>query len=692
MSGSQNHLAEEKSPYLQQHAYNPVDWYPWGEEAFAKAKAENKPIFLSIGYSTCHWCHVMEKESFEDKKIAELMNGLFISIKVDKEERPDIDHIYMTVCQMLTGSGGWPLTIIMTPEKKPFFAGTYFPKDNRMGKLGMKGLIAKVKDLWNLKNEEVLKSAEDISHSMIMASTPRISKEIDESIFDKAFEELRHNFDPEHGGFGTAPKFPTPHNMIFLLRYWKRRDNAEALKMVEKTLYEMRKGGIYDHVGFGFHRYSTDRGWIVPHFEKMLYDQALLIDAYTETYLATKNEFFKKTAEEIISYVLRDLTSAEGSFYSAEDADSEGIEGKFYVWNEHEIRSVLGNDSDLIIKIFGIESNGNWTDHIHNSTLTNILYFKKDLEKLAENFGISLTGLYNKIEIARKQLFAYREKRIHPFKDDKVLTDWNSLMISSLAKASSAFGNRDYIISAEKAMKFLLENMQAVDGRFLHRYREGESGLYANVDDYAFLISALIDLYEVTFKTEYLIDAIKINEEFINHFWDERDSGFYFTPDYTEEIIFRPKELYDGAIPSGNSIAMLNLIRLARITGNSIYENKVFKIINLFSRNIFSSPSVYTQALAALDFVYGPSYEIVICGELEKDDTKEMIQTLNDIYIPNKVLVLNSSRDTEISNIAPFIKNQKQIRNKATAYVCINFTCKEPVTSKGELEKLLRDI
>jgi hypothetical protein len=693
MSNSANHLIKEKSPYLQQHAHNPVDWYPWGEEAFSKASRENKPIFLSIGYSTCHWCHVMEKESFQDDKIAEMMNEAFVSIKVDREERPDIDRIYMTICQMLTGSAGWPLTIIMTSDKKPFFAGTYFPKDNRMGKIGMKELILKIKELWNSKHKDVLKSAEDISHSLLKTATPRVSKEIDASIFDKAFDELKRNYDTEHGGFGIAPKFPTAHNLLFLLRYWKRKDKAEALNMVEKTLFEMRKGGIYDQVGYGFHRYSTDREWIVPHFEKMLYDQALLSIVYTEAYQATKNTLYKTTAEEIISYVMRELTSDEGGFYSAEDADSEGIEGKYYVWSEQEIKSVLGADAEIIIRICGVESGGNWIDHIHkNPTNTNILYVKKGLQEIANELGISLDEIHNKINSTRSPLFDYRSKRIHPFKDDKILTDWNSLMISALAKASSVFENSDYMLSAEKAMHFILGTMINSEGKLLHRYRNGESGLQANIDDYTFLIAALLDLYEVTYKNEYLKNAILLSDKFIKQFRDHSNGGYFFTPDDAEILILRSKELYDGAVPSGNSIAMLNMIRLAKITGSSIYENEALQTINVFSRNIYSTPSAYTQALTSLDFIYGPSYEIVICGERENDDTKEMIKILNENFVPNKVVILNSPDSDEAKSMIPFIKDKKQIQNKSTAYVCVNYTCKSPVNTVKEFEKLLNKI
>jgi uncharacterized protein YyaL (SSP411 family) len=463
--------------------------------------------------------------------------------------------------------------------------------------------------------------------------------------------------------------------------------------MVDKTLFEMRKGGIYDQVGFGFHRYSTDREWIVPHFEKMLYDQALLAKVYTEAYQATKNVLYKTTAEEIITYVLRDMTSEEGGFYSAEDADSEGKEGKFYVWSEQEIKSILGKDADIIVKICGVHSGGNWIDHIHKSpTNTNILYVKKGLQEIADESGVTLNEVYDKLNSTRGPLFEYRNKRIHPFKDDKILTDWNSMMISAMAKASSVFENRDYMLAAEKAMNFILNKLRTPEGKLLHRYREGEAGLNANADDYANLIAALLDLYEATFKNEYLKHAILLNEEFIKHFWDEKEGGFFFTSDEAEKLIMRTKEIYDGAIPSGNSVAMLNLIRLARITGESAHENRVSKIINVFSRNIFSTPSGYTQALIALNFEYGPAYEIVICGENGSEDTKGMIKVLFDKYIPNKILILNSPDDDEIKTIAPFLKDQKKLQNKATAYICVNYSCKVPVNSIVEFEKLLQEL
>ncbi|MCL5027452.1 MAG: thioredoxin domain-containing protein [Bacteroidetes bacterium] len=688
-----NRLIKEQSPYLLQHSYNPVNWYPWNDEAFEKAIEEDKPIFLSIGYSTCHWCHVMEKESFEDDEVAKLMNEVFVSIKVDREERPDIDGIYMNVCQMLTDSGGWPLTIIMTPDKKPFFAGTYFPKESRFGRIGMLELVPRIKELWSSKRDEIISSANEITSALINSSNAKDEIKIDEKVFDKAFDEFNRRFDHQFGGFGSAPKFPTPHNFLFLLRYWKRNNNHDALNIVEKSLHEIRNGGIFDHIGFGFHRYSTDREWLVPHFEKMLYDQALLAIAYTEIYQVTQNEFYKKTAEEIFTYVLRDITSPDGGFYSAEDADSEGEEGKFYLWSEEEIKSILKEDSNLFIKIFGVEEDGNWIDQMHGGRNgANILHLKKNLKDSAVGLNLSFDELEQKIKRARIKLFDHREKRIHSFKDDKILTDWNGLMISALAKAAQTFNNKQYLTTAEKAMEFILARMKSEDGKLLHRFRKGVAGIPANLDDYSFIVSAMIDLYESSFNTKYLKKAFELNDIMIKHFWDEKDGGFFFTSDDSEQLLSRQKEIYDGAIPSGNSVAILNLLRLSKISGNTEYEKKASRIIKTFSKTINSSPSSFTQFLVALDFAFGPSFEIVISGEKNSVDTMEMLETLNKHYLPNKIVILNSASDKEIKLIAPFTVNQEQVEHKTTVYVCKNYECKMPITKKDDLEKLLNGI
>ncbi len=687
-----NRLINEKSPYLLQHAHNPVNWFPWGDEAFEKAKSEDKPIFLSIGYSTCHWCHVMEKESFEDEDVAKLMNEAFVSIKVDREERPDIDGIYMSVCQMITGGGGWPLTIVMTPDKKPFFTGTYFPKYNRFNRIGMMELVPRLKDVWLTKKDDVLKSANEIALSLNKQSLISDAAEIDDTILDKAYDDLSKRYDDANGGFGNAPKFPSPHNLLFLLRYWKRKNEPKALEMVKKTLTEMWYGGIYDHIGFGFARYSTDQHWLVPHFEKMLYDQAMLVMAYTETYLATKNDFYKNTAEEILEYVLRDMTHPEGGFYSAEDADSEGEEGKFYLWDTDELRNVLDkNDSDFVIKVFNLAEDGNWIDESKGIMPgTNIFHLKKSSTELADEFNLSETDFTNKLESIRKKLFDYREKRIHPHKDDKILTDWNGLMISALAKAAQAFNNNNYMETAIKAYSFIEKYLTEQDGKLIHRFRDGESGLPAHIDDYAFIINALIDLYETTFEIKYLKQAIKLNEILMEDFWDQQSSGFYFTSSTSEELIARQKDVYDGAIPSGNSVALLNLIRLSRFTANIYDEKKASALVKYFSSYISKSPSAFCMFMCGLDFLFSSSTEIVIVTNQNDKLTEDGINFIRSIYNPNKIVILKSNDlNKDFVELLSFTEDMKIIENNTTFYVCRDYSCNQPVNTLGELEKLL---
>ena len=676
--GKPNKLINEKSPYLLQHAHNPVDWFPWGNEAFEKAKREDKPIFLSIGYSTCHWCHVMERESFEDNEVAELMNNAFVSIKVDREERPDIDGIYMSVCQMMTGSGGWPLTIVMTPDKKPFFAGTYFPKQNRFNRIGLIELVPRIAEIWKTKRKEIEKSADEITSSVTQINKSDSIVKIDESIFEKAFNEFNARYDAKFGGFGTAPKFPTPHNLMFLLRYWKRQNEPKALEMVEKTLTEMRRGGIYDHIGFGFARYSTDQYWLVPHFEKMLYDQALLVMAYTETYLATKNIFYKETAEEILEYVLRDMTHPEGGFYSAEDADSEDEEGRFYLWDAEEFRNILDKDeSDIAIKIFNIEEAGNWIDESRGLMPgSNIIHLKKSNKEYANEFNFDESDFLAKLKSIRKKLFDYRKKRIHPQKDDKVLTDWNGLMISAFAKAAQAFNNDRYFSAAVKGYSFIEKYLTDNNGKLIHRFRDGEAALPAHIDDYAFMINASIDLYETTFEIRYLNKAIELNALLLKEFWDDKNGGFYFTSTKGENLLVRQKEIYDGAIPSGNSVALLNLLRLSRFTGNADYEQKASELIDYFSGNIVKTPSVFTQFLNSLDFYFGPSEEIVIACQTKDEVVNKALEHLRNIFKPNKVIVLSPLNESkEINKVIPFVKDMKLINGETAFYVCRNFIC-----------------
>jgi uncharacterized protein YyaL (SSP411 family) len=629
----------------------------------------------------------MEKESFEDEEIAKLLNDHFVSIKVDREERPDIDNIYMTVCQILTGSGGWPLTIVMTPDKKPFFAGTYFPKESRFGRAGLLELLPNIHEIWNRRRDEVLKSAESILESLMITTSS--TEEINENILDKAYNQFRKRFDETHGGFNVSPKFPTPHNLFFLLRYWKRKSSTHALEMVEKTLMEMRRGGIFDHIGFGFHRYSTDEKWLVPHFEKMLYDQALLITAYTETYLATKNNFYRNAAEEIIEYVLRDLTSKEGGFYSAEDADSEGEEGKFYLWALEEVREILKGKAELFIDCYNIKEEGNWIDQLKGELDgTNIPHLKKSMSQLAAEYNLTEKELVEKLNEARKILFIERKKRIHPFKDDKILTDWNGLMISALALASQVFNKKEYSNAAEKAASFILSKMKDKSGKLLHRYRDGEAGLPASIDDYAFFIAGLLNIYETSFQTEYLLIAAELNEVLIQYFWDDKLGGFYFTSDDSEKLLIRQKEFYDGAIPSGNSIALLNLLRLGRFLGKTEYDAMASSLIKTFSANINSSPTAFTQFLSSVDFAFGTTMEIIIAGEMKSSDTLEKINIIRKKFLPNKVIIVKDE-NSGIEKLADFTKPYNTVNGKTAVYICQNFECKMPLTDNDEIDESL---
>jgi uncharacterized protein YyaL (SSP411 family) len=617
------------------------------------------------------------------------MNDTFVSIKVDREERPDIDHIYMTVCQMMTGRGGWPLTIIMTPDKEAFFAETYLPKEGRFGKIGMLALIPQIKEIWMNRRTEAVQAASQVTASLRQISQDSSDTPLDLSAIDSAYEELHHRFDEVHGGFGSAPKFPTPHNLSFLLRYWKRTGNEHALTMVTKTLPALRCGGIYDHIGFGFHRYATDVRWLVPHFEKMLYDQALIALASIEAYQATGQSAYQKTAEEIFAYVLRDMTAPEGGFYSAEDAESEGEEGRFYVWTAEEIRKTLGDKADLMIKVFNVSKEGNYEDEVaHRKTGYNILYLKKPLHALSEELDIPYKALHKSVEEARKRLFAVREQRIHPHKDDKILTDWNGLMMTALAKGAQAFDASTYSKAAIRAADFVLGNMRRHDGRLLHRYRQGDVAIPAKLNDYAFLIWGLIALYEATFEVGYLQTALDLNRDLLTHFWDDNNGGFYVTADDDEKLLIRPKEIYDGALPAGNSVAMLNLIRLGRITGRYDLEEKAIQIGRAFSGTIAQSPSAHTQLMMALDYATGPSYEITVVGHPGRADTSAMVQALRKTFIPNKVVVFRpiAAEASDITRIAEFTKNHVAIDDKATAYVCRNHACIEPTT---DIHKML---
>ena len=557
----------------------------------------------------------------------------------------------------------------------------------------MLDFIPRIKEVWDTQHDDILKSADQITARLNQISINSSGTELDKSTLKTAYEQLSGRFSEQYGGFGNAPKFPSPQNLLFLLRYWRSTNDEKALRMVVKTLQSMQEGGIYDHIGFGFHRYSTDSHWLVPHFEKMLYDQAMLAMAYIEAYQATGKEEFGATAKEIFSYVLRDMTDTKGGFYSAEDADSEGVEGKFYVWTEDEIRQILkGEEADLIVNVYNIDKTGNFRDEASGeNTGANILHLGKTLTEIAIKNKTSLDELKERIETARQKLFTARNKRIRPHRDDKILTDWNGLMIAALAKGAQVCNEPEYADAAKRAADFILTDMRRTDGRILHRYREGHAAILANVDDYAFLIWGLLELYETIFDVHYLQTALDLNNEMIKHFWDEQDGGFYFTADDAEELIVRQKEIYDGAIPSGNSVAVLNLFRLARITADTDLEDKANKIMLAFSKDVKSVPSGYTQMMVALDFGISPSYEIVIAGNPQAKDTKEMLKSLRKHFIPNKVVLLRPSdqEEPDIIRIARFTEYQSSLDGKATAYVCLDYACKMPVTDAEEMLKLL---
>jgi hypothetical protein len=693
MTRRPNHLINEKSPYLLQHAYNPVDWYPWTEEAFEKARREDRPIFLSIGYSTCHWCHVMEKESFEDNEVAELLNERFVCIKVDREERPDIDSTYMNACTLVTGSGGWPLTIVMTSDRRPFFTATYLPKESKFGRIGLIDLLKNIAEIWGRDRQKLAKTAERItSYLLDYSRTETAKEELTKEILDKGFIELLDSFDFANGGFGTWPKFPTPHNLLFLLRYWKRKGTRQALDMVEKTLQKMRLGGIYDQVGFGFHRYSTDSSWLVPHFEKMLYDQAVISMAYIEAYQATGRKEYQKTAEEIFQYVLRCMTHPEGAFYSAEDADSEGEEGKFYLWTEAEIKEKLDGSAALIEKTYNISHEGNYIDELHQGrTGKNILHLEKPLEELAIELGINYNELNDSVEEARQVLLDIRERRVRPAKDDKILTDWNGLMIAAFARAAQVFDQLEYSDVASKGAEFILKNLQTVEGRLLHRFRDGQAVIQGNLDDYAFFIFGLIELYEATFATRFLGEAIRLQKVMIEHFWDQENGGFFFTADDSEQLLTRHKGVRDGALPSGNSVGLLNLTRLLRLTGKIDFEEKATKMANAFASEIAAMPSYSTMFLTAIDFLMMPSYEIVITGDLKSQDTKDMLKVLRTEFIPNKVVLFKAIDDSELVKLVTFVRDMKIMDNKTTLYICRNFACSAPTTDIGRLRSIIQE-
>ena len=676
-----NRLMHEKSPYLLQHAYNPVDWHPWSDEAFEKAEAQSKPVFVSIGYSSCHWCHIMEKESFDDDEVAKQMNEAFICIKVDREERPDLDSAYMTVCQLMGRSCGWPLNIIMTPDKNPFFAASYIPKNSRFGLVGMVDLIPQIEEIWKTRRSDLENLGDDIKRRIEIFEKRTLGKELGKDVLDDAYEKFVLSFDEDNGGFGRAPKFPTPHNLLFLLRYWSRTKEKNALAMAEKTLRAMRLGGIFDQIGFGFHRYSTDSEWLVPHFEKMLYDQALLTLAYTEAFQATGAGKFKVTAKEVLDYVLRDLASTDGGFYAAEDADSEGEEGKFYLWTEEEVRQALPReDAELAVTLFGVKAGGNYAEAGRKRNSENILHLAKPLEQVASEAQLTLDELIPRLGKICNLLFKAREKRVHPAKDDKILVDWNGLMIAALAKASSVFGEPRYLQAAVKAADFILEKMRD-SGKLYHRYAKGERAIEGFLDDYAFLVWGLVEIYEAGFEDAYLQTAVELTKTMISRFWDDEDGGFYFTAKGVENAVPRRKQVYDGALPSGNSVALLNMLRLSLLMGDTKYRELASQTIKVFSEDVKRAPAGHAFMLLGVDFAVGPAYNVILVGDPQKDNMQSMLNALKTGYLPNSVVSLRLPGKAGLG--------YEKIEGKATAYVCRDQTCMPPTNNPEKMLEIL---
>jgi uncharacterized protein len=679
-----NRLAHESSPYLLQHAHNPVDWYPWGEEAFQKAKNENKPILLSIGYSACHWCHVMERESFENEKIAALMNDLFVNIKVDREERPDLDEIYMNAVQMLTGRGGWPMTMFLTPDGKPFYGGTYFPPEDRYGVPGFPRILAGVANAYREKPQDVEKSVAQILTALErMSSSTESEQPFSPDIIGRSAEQLSRAYDSDHGGLGSAPKFPNAGVYELFLRHYYRSKDKRFLEMVTHTLRKMAEGGIYDHLGGGFHRYSVDEKWLVPHFEKMLYDNAQLVRIYGQAYRATKEPLFKRVVEETMDYLLREMLDKEGGFYSTQDADSEGEEGKFFVWTPQEITQILGEEaSEIFCRIYDVSEPGNFErKNIPHPILT--------LEQASKLFRRDPKDIEALIRNARQALFREREKRIKPFRDEKIITSWNGLMLSGLAEAIKISPQPAYVEAANRSLQFIFTKLFQ-DGRLLHTYKDGKAKLLGYLDDYAFLAVGLLDLYESTFEAPALDRAVELADTMLREFWDENDGGFFYTGKSHEQLISRTKPVFDGSIPSGNAMATQLLLRLHHFTGKDNYLQSAERVLRAYHNAMESQPFGFAHMLCALDYYLEKPKEIVLVGNRKDPNLAEWLTQIHSMYLPNKTLQVVGP-EKSLEKVSPLLKGKPQINRGPTAYVCYNYTCSAPVTDWQNLKSLLEN-
>ncbi|HEX2740914.1 MAG TPA: thioredoxin domain-containing protein [Rubrobacter sp.] len=679
-----NRLANETSPYLLQHKDNPVDWYPWGEEALKRAREEDRPVLLSVGYSACHWCHVMERESFEDDETARMMNEHFVNIKVDREERPDIDSIYMAAVQALTRHGGWPMTVFLTPDGAPFYGGTYFPPVPSRGMLSFQQLLLSVADAYENRRDEVMQSAQSV-REYLRASTGAVMPEASSAgteLLDGAARALISQLDRRFGGFGGAPKFPQAMNLEVLLRHYHRTGDRSALDGVELTCRQMAQGGIYDQLGGGFARYSVDAYWLVPHFEKMLYDNALLSRLYLETYQATGDAFYRRIAEETLDYVLRDMTSGEGGFYSAEDADSEGEEGKFYVWTSEELEANLGpEDAALAARYWDVTERGNFEGK-------NILHVPRPPEAVADEFGLSPDELWDRIVDIRAKLFAVREKRVRPGRDEKILAAWNGLMLRSFALAARITGREDYREAAVKNATFIVENLKE-NGRIHRSYKDGRARFNGYLEDYAMVADGLVALYEATFETRWLVEADTLCDAVSELFWDEEKRAFYDTPSDHEELVTRPRDVYDNAAPSGTSVATEVLLKLALLLDRGDYRQRAEDVLEELAGGMEKVPGAFGRLLCALDFSTSEPREVAVVGDPEAPDTNALLKTVYESYLPNKVVAGRAQDDDEAAGLIPLLAQRPARGGRATAYVCAHYACQAPTTDPEELSRQL---
>jgi uncharacterized protein YyaL (SSP411 family) len=688
-----NRLAHESSPYLRQHAHNPVDWYPWGPEALARARELDRPIFLSVGYSACHWCHVMEHESFEDGEVARLLNEHFVSIKVDREERPDLDQIYMASVQLLTGQGGWPMSVFLTPDLKPFTGGTYFPPDDRHGRPGFKRVLRTIAEWWRTRRAEIDRAAGDLTeHLQGLGRVPAGEGDLGPDLLRRAAAGLARAFDPQFGGFGSAPKFPHPMDLRVLLRVWSRFGDEQALHMVRVTLDRMAMGGICDHLGGGFARYSTDARWLVPHFEKMLYDNALLVPCYLEAYQGTGEASYREVAEETLGWVLREMTSPEGPFHSTLDADSEGQEGKFYVWTAEEIRRVLGpQDAAVFSAVYGVEPEGNWDDpHGHGPAGANVLYRVKTFEQYARLHGLAEPELRDLLARCRRKLFEVRQGRVRPGRDDKALTSWNGLMIGALASAAAVLDRPDYAQAARRAGDFFLTRMRTGHGRLLRTWSPGsEPKLNAYLEDYSFLLDGLVSLYEATFEPRWVEAALDLARVMTEQFWDPAGGGFFYTGRDHEALIARTKDAQDNATPSGNAMAATGLLRLVKLTGRGDLQEKAEATLRMYRGLFAESPLSAGQALIALDFWLGPVEEVAVVGDPAAGDTRRVLRAARAGFHPRRVLALAPPGDARAAEGVPLLAGKTAQGGAVTTYVCKDFACQAPLVGAEAAERAL---